>query len=114
MMYENGINAFREQQRKEAIERHEMRLQQDREQRERIEAEKAAAALPIREEMRQLTAKAKADLWKLQPGDIYAVQTLRRCTLDALTVLQYVLSLTDPAAAAADPGQGQAAGGAQE
>ena len=114
MMYENGIDAFREQQREEAIERHEMRLQQDREQRERTEAEKAAAALPIREEMRQLTAKAKADLWKLQPGDIYAVQTLCRCTLDALTVLQYVFSLTDPAAAAADPGQEQAAGGAQE
>lgn len=90
-MYEKGIDAFRAQQKQEAIERHERNLRQNREQKERIAAEAEAAKLPEHEAMKQLAAEAKANMWKLQPGDVHAVRITRRTVLDTLTILQYIL-----------------------
>ena len=90
MIYENGIAAFREEQRQQAIEKHDRNLQLDKEQKERTAAEEEAAKPPQHEEMKEQLLKAKADLWKLQPGDIYAVSTIKRALLESLSVLQYV------------------------
>ena len=94
MMYKNGVDsvdAFRDQQRQQARERHERILQQDREQKERIAAEEEAAKLPDHEAMKQQTAEIKAIMWKLHPGDVHAIRITRKAVLDTLTILQYVL-----------------------
>lgn len=95
MMYEGGIDAFREKQRQEAIARHERNKQQDREQQERIAAEKEAAKLPFHDEMKSLCRKTADDLRELQPGDIRAMQKTRTALLTAFNILQYLLAALD-------------------
>ena len=95
MMHKEGMDAFRAKQRQEAIERHETQKQLNTEQAER-EAEAAAAAkLPEHEEMKNLLDKTKADMWQLQSGDVYATAKLRRAVIDALTVIQYIMRVSE-------------------
>lgn len=107
-IYENGIDSFREQQRKEAIERHEKQQQLQAEQRQREQEAREAARLPFHDEMKQLAARAKKDIDELQPGDIYATAKLRQGLRDAFTILQYCLAALDER-----QGQQEAAGEAE-
>lgn len=95
MLYENGIDKFREQQRQEAIERHELQQKLQAEQRERERAAQEAAKLPFCQQLKQLAAKQQNAMDKLQPGDIYAVNTIRQGLRDAFTILQYLLATLD-------------------
>lgn len=110
MIYEQGINEFRAQQRQEAIERHKRTLQQDKEQQERIAAEKEAKKLPFHEEMKQLAERDRKEISRLQPGDIHATEKLRQSLRDAFSILQYLLAALDkqegPQGSAGEPERG--------
>ena len=104
MIYDNGIDAFRDQQRQQAIERHERNLQFDREQKARTAAEAEAEKLPVHEEMKQKAAAAKVNMWKLTSGDVHATEKIRSAVIDAFTVMQYILETITPEEAAPEEG----------
>ncbi len=96
MLYENGIDAFREEKRKEALQRFDQKKQMQAEQAAAIEAERAAQEKPEHERMQELAAATIESLKELQSGDIHAPEQVKRATMNALTIMQYILTITAP------------------
>ena len=91
MLYPNGIEAYREEKRKEAIDRHNQVLKLEKERQEREAAAAAEKALTEPQAMAALAEQGLQKITELQPGNIYAVGKLKSAVCDIFTILQYLL-----------------------
>ena len=85
------IDTFREQSRKETIERFEEKKRLQAEQMERVRLEAEAKKVPLQEEMREKVERLESRLSDLLDGDPRAVAVIRQSILDTLDIVAYVL-----------------------
>lgn len=94
------IGDFRSERQKEALEKFEARKHMEAAQREQSKREVEAAQKPLHEEMQNKAARLTTTMQQFQPGDPRAAAVMRRCFLEFLEIMGYVLEITAPRACA--------------
>lgn len=89
------MQEFRDEQKKELIEKHRRREELEQKQLERIREEEEARKVPLHEKMTAEIHEIEKTAAAIQPGEIYAFSKLQQCFIRATQVIEYLL-LPDP------------------